>query len=48
MATKAQYVHWIFMLMEGDTHHIEDMYEALRKDGYADEEGFPIYPEDDE
>jgi hypothetical protein len=31
------------MLMEGDTHHIDNMYKALREDGYCDEEGFPIY-----
>ncbi len=42
MATKQQYVDWIFMLMDGDTHHIEEMYKALQKDGYADEDGFPI------
>ena len=48
MATKADYVHWIFMLMEGDTHHIGDMYKALREDGYADEDRFPIYEDEDE
>lgn len=38
----ATYAHHIHMLMEGDTHHIGLMYEHLREDGFA------IYPEDEE
>jgi hypothetical protein len=43
MATRLQYVQWIFMLIDGDDYDIENMYKALQEDGYCDEDGFPIY-----
>ena len=43
-----QYAYWILSLMDGDTHHIDEMYKALEADGFVDEDGFAIYEDDEE
>jgi len=42
MATKQQYAHWCDQLVKGD-EVLEELYEALFKDGYTDVSGEWIY-----
>lgn len=41
------YAGYIDSLMDGDTHQIEAMYKDLQADGFVDEDGFFIDPEDE-
>jgi hypothetical protein len=36
MATAKQYAEWCLMLIDGDDHMVDDIYEALYDDGYID------------
>lgn len=47
MATKEQYAAWCVQLVEGD-EVLEELYEALYADGFTDEDGFWIYPGEEE
>jgi hypothetical protein len=39
---------YFFSVMEGDTHQIESAYRLLRKHNLADEDGFPIYEDEED
>ena len=43
-----QYAHWIMQLMDGDTHHINNMLTQMREDGMIDENHEEIYGKQDE
>ena len=47
MATKEQYAYWCLQLVDGDDIY-EELFSALNKDGYTDEEGFWIYAEEED
>jgi len=47
MASKEQYAQWCVQLVEGDDV-LEELYEALMKDGFTDESGFWIYTGEEE
>jgi hypothetical protein len=38
MATVEQYAKWCLMLIEGDDHMIDEIYDALYEDGFIDED----------
>lgn len=46
MATRDEYAKWCMMLIEGDDHMVDDIYEALYDDRYID--GDQEWIEDDE
>ena len=48
MTKLQQYASWIISLMDGDTHHIEEMYKTLEEDGMVDENGEEIYGREEE
>lgn len=37
-----RFATYIFSLVEGDVHMIEDMYALLHKYGYCDKDGFEV------
>lgn len=38
MATAEQYAKWCLMLIEGDDHIVDDIYEAMYDDGFIDDD----------
>lgn len=48
MATAAQYAKWCMMLIEGDDHMIDEIFEALYDDGFIDEDQEWIIDEDED
>lgn len=37
MASRDDYARWLYSIIEGDTHHMEDIMEAMIDDGYIDD-----------
>lgn len=50
MATAEQYAKWCMMLIEGEDHMVDEVYEALFDDGFvdSDQEWVEDSDEDDE
>lgn len=48
MATAEQYAKWCMMLIEGQDHMVDDIYEALYDDGFVDSDQEWIYDEDED
>lgn len=48
MATAEQYARWCMMLIEGDDHMIDDIFEALYEDGYIDEDQEWVVDDDED
>lgn len=48
MATSEQYAKWCMMLIEGDDHIVDEIYEALYDDGFVDSDQEWIYDEDED
>jgi hypothetical protein len=48
MATSEQYAKWCMMLIEGQDHMVDDIYEALYDDGFVDSDQEWIYDEDED
>jgi hypothetical protein len=36
-------VGWFLQSIEGDTHHLEEAYDFMYKEGFVDLDGFEIY-----
>lgn len=37
MASRDDYARWLYSIIEDDTHHMEDIMEAMIDDGYIDD-----------
>lgn len=48
MATAEQYAKWCMMLIDGDDHIVDDIYEAMYDDGFIDEHQEWVDEEDEE
>jgi hypothetical protein len=48
MATAKQYAKWCMMLIEGDDHMIDEIFEALYDDGFIGEDQEWIIDEDED
>lgn len=48
MATAEQYAKWCMMLIDGDDHIIDDIYEAMYDDGFVDHDQEWVYDEDED
>lgn len=48
MATAEQYAKWCLMLIEGDDHMVDDIYEALYDDGFVDSDQEWIYDDEED
>lgn len=48
MATAEQYAKWCLMLIEGDDHMVDDIYEAMYEDDFIDSDHEWLSEEDDE
>lgn len=48
MATAEQYAKWCLMLIEGQDHVVDDIFEALYDDGFVDSDQEWIYDEDED
>lgn len=48
MATAEQYAKWCLMLIEGDDHMVDDIYEAMYEDRYIDGDQEWVYDEDED
>lgn len=48
MATAEQYAKWCLMLIEGDDHMVDDIYEAMYEDGFIDTDQEWVYDEDED
>lgn len=48
MATAEQYAKWCLMLIEGDDHIVDEIYEALYDDGFVDSDQEWVYDEEDD
>ncbi len=48
MATAEQYAKWCMMLIEGQDHVVDDIFEALYDDGFVDSDQEWIYDEDED
>jgi hypothetical protein len=48
MATAEQYAKWCLMLIDGNDHIVDDVFEAMYDDGFIDEDQELIIEDDDE
>jgi hypothetical protein len=48
MATAEQYAKWCLMLIDGDDHIVDDIFEAMYDDGFIDEDQELIIEDDDD
>jgi hypothetical protein len=47
MATAEQYAKWCMMLIEGEDHMVDEIFEALYEDGFIDEDQEWVCEEDE-
>jgi hypothetical protein len=48
MATAEQYAKWCLMLIDGDDHIVDDIFEAMYDDGFIDEDQELIIEDEDD
>jgi hypothetical protein len=48
MATAEQYAKWCMMLIEGDDHMIDEIFEAMYDDRFIDDDQEWLYTDEDE
>lgn len=48
MASRDQYAEWCKMLMDGETHMIDEILIALHEDGYTDDHEEWVFEEDED
>ena len=48
MATAEQYAKWCLMLIEGDDHMVDEIYEAMYDDHFIDSDQEWIHEDEDE
>lgn len=48
MATAEQYAKWCMMLIEGEDHMVDEIYEAMYDDGFIDNDQEWIYDENED
>ncbi len=48
MATAEQYAKWCLMLIDGNDHIVDDIFEAMYDDGFIDEDQELIIEDDDD
>lgn len=48
MATAEQYAKWCMMLIEGQDHMVDDIFEAMYDDGFVDSDQEWVYDEDED
>lgn len=48
MATAEQYAKWCMMLIDGDDHIVDEIFEAMYDDGFIDSDQEWVYEEEDE
>lgn len=48
MATAEQYAKWCMMLIDGEDHMVDDIFEAMHDDGFVDDDQEWISDDDDD
>jgi hypothetical protein len=48
MATAEQYAKWCLMLIEGQDHMVDEIFEALYDDGFVDSDQEWVYDEEED
>jgi hypothetical protein len=48
MATAEQYAKWCLMLIDGNDHIVDDIFEAMYDDGFIDEDQELVIEDDDD
>jgi hypothetical protein len=48
MATAEQYAKWCMMLIEGEHHMVDEIFEAMYEDGFVDSDQEWVYDDEED